>query len=104
VLRRLRIVSLPPTDYIRYEHAVTPYNIEAGEDVRWLSRRDAADLALPGADCWIFDGTAIRWSHFAGDGAYVGEGFTADPKVSAFCAEAFEKAWARAVRHAEFVF
>lgn len=36
VMRRARIVSEPVTDHIRYEHAITPLNLQAGEDVRWL--------------------------------------------------------------------
>ena len=37
--RRLRIVSEPLSDYIRWEHALTAVNVAAGEQVRWLSRR-----------------------------------------------------------------
>jgi hypothetical protein len=36
VMRRAGIVSEPVTDHIRYEHAITPLNLRAGEDVRWL--------------------------------------------------------------------
>src|SRR5581483_7992998 len=49
-VRRARIVSEPVTDYIRWEHAITPANLAAGERVSWLPRHRAADLALPGAD------------------------------------------------------
>ncbi|MEU0403764.1 DUF6879 family protein [Streptomyces sp. NPDC006197] len=42
VMRRARIVSEPVTDYIRYKHAITPLNLQAGEDVRWLPRRHAS--------------------------------------------------------------
>jgi hypothetical protein len=31
-------------------------NAAAGEDVRWLPRRRASDLALPGTDFWVLDG------------------------------------------------
>lgn len=46
-VRRLRIVSEPVSRYIRFEHAGTDLIIEAGEVVRWLPRRNAADLAIP---------------------------------------------------------
>lgn len=39
VMRRARVISEPVTDYIRYEHALTPVNIAVGERVRWLPRR-----------------------------------------------------------------
>jgi Family of unknown function (DUF6879) len=30
-------------------------NIAAGEEVRWLPRRRASDLRLPGNDFWLLD-------------------------------------------------
>jgi hypothetical protein len=101
-VRRLRVVSLPPSDYIRFEHATTGHNVAAGEEVRWLSRRDAADLVLPGTDCWIFDGRAVWWNFFDGNGNYTGQGFTANPHVSDLYASAFEATWKRATPHAQF--
>jgi hypothetical protein len=46
-IRRVRVVSEPLSDYLRWEHACTAVNIEAGEDIRWLPRTKAADLMLP---------------------------------------------------------
>jgi hypothetical protein len=54
-MRRVRVISEPASPYMRWEHASTQLNIEAGEDIRWLPRTQAADLLLPGADCWVFD-------------------------------------------------
>ena len=59
-IRRVRVVSEPLSDYLRWEHACTAVNIEAGEEIRWLSRTKAADLMLPGADCWVFDHRVVR--------------------------------------------
>lgn len=44
-VRRARIVSELVTDYIRYEHASPAVNLHAGEEVRWLPRRHASDIA-----------------------------------------------------------
>lgn len=63
VMRRARIVSEPVTDYIRYEHAITPVNLQAGEDVRWLPRRHASDIPLPGNDIWLLDGRIVQFHH-----------------------------------------
>ncbi|MGH3549872.1 MAG: DUF6879 family protein [Pseudonocardiaceae bacterium] len=41
-LRRLRIVSEPVTDYIRFEWLDATKLVAAGEDVRWLPRRKAS--------------------------------------------------------------
>ncbi|MGA5216616.1 DUF6879 family protein [Streptomyces cinereoruber] len=102
VMRRARIVSVPVSEYIRYEHAGTHLNIEAGELIRWLPRPEAATLALPGADFWLFDDRLIRFGHFAGDGEFVSHELNDDPEVVKFCADAFESVWERATPHEGF--
>ena len=105
-VRRVRIVSTPPSEYIRFEHFTTAEIIAAGEDVRWLSRRDASDLALPGNDFWLIDGDEIHFLHFDGDGdfpaGYQQWAASRDPQLIAFCVRSFESAWSRATPHAEF--
>jgi hypothetical protein len=102
-VRRARIISKPATDYIRFEHEVTPAaNIAAGEHVRWLSRPQASDLALPGNDFWLFDGTAVLFNYFSGDGAPAGTELRDEPAVVKLCAAAFEAVWDRAVEHGEY--
>jgi hypothetical protein len=102
VMRRARIVSEPVTDYIRFEHAGTVNNIAAGEQVRWLPRRRASDIALPGNDFWLFDDRLVEWNHFTGDGELVGHELNGDPAVVRLCASAFEAVWERAVPHTEY--
>jgi hypothetical protein len=58
-LRRLRIVSEPVTDYIRFEWLDADELVKAGEDVRWLPRQRASGLLLPGNDLWSFDGETV---------------------------------------------
>lgn len=101
-VRRARIVSEPVSDYIRFEHAGTPVNVEAGEQVRWLARRRASDIALPGNDFWLIDGRVIRWNHFTGDGASGGGEISEDPAAAKLCADAFETVWARATPHQDY--
>ncbi|WP_129839754.1 DUF6879 family protein [Streptomyces sp. RFCAC02] len=99
VVRRARIVSEPVSEYIRFEHSFTFTNVAAGEQVRWLPRRRASDIALPGNDFWLFDETWVHWNHFAGDGTWTGEEITDDPAAAKFCAEAFAAVWDRATPH-----
>ncbi|MEU3986910.1 DUF6879 family protein [Streptomyces platensis] len=101
-VRRARIVSEPVSDYIRFEHAGTTVNLSAGEEVRWLPRRRASDIALPGNDFWLFDGHLIRWNHFAGNGSSGGPEIADDPVTAKLCSEAFEAVWARAVPHERY--
>lgn len=102
VVRRARIVSEPVSDYIRFEHAGTRANLQAGEQVRWLPRRRASDLALPGNDFWLLDGRLIRWNHFTGDGASAGPELSDDPAAAKLCADAFEAVWQRAIPHDQY--
>jgi hypothetical protein len=103
-MRRARIFSDPPSDYIRFEHATTVVNVAAGEQVRWLPRREASDLQLPGNDIWLFDDRLVQFNVFAGDGRWVHTDFSEDPAVIKFCASAFESVWSRAKDHADFAF
>lgn len=104
VVRRARIVSEPVSDYTRFLYDGTFTNVAAGEQVRWLPRMRASDIALPGNDFWLFDEQWVRWNHFAGDGSSLGGEITNDPAAAKLCTEAFEAVWARArparpVRH-----
>ena len=100
-VRRLRIVSEPVSDYIRWEHAVTAANIAAGESVRWLSRRTCPDVAVVPFDFWVFDSTTVLVNHFAGDGSWPEPSaeIRMEPALVKLVAESFESAWSRGVAH-----
>lgn len=102
VVRRARIVSEPVSDYIRYEHAATQVNLDAGEQVRWLARRRASDIALPGNDFWLIDDRLIRWNHFTGAGGSAGGEISEDQAAVKLCAEAFETVWSRGIPHVDY--
>ncbi len=102
VVRRARIVSEPVTDYIRFEHTGTVVNVAAGEEVRWLPRRMASDLALPGNDLWLIDGKRVMFHWFTGDGDWAGHEFNEDPATVKMVTDAFETVWQRAVPHVQY--
>ncbi|WP_405729298.1 hypothetical protein OG607_28180 [Streptomyces sp. NBC_01537] len=104
IVRRARVVSEPVTDYIRYEHAGTPVNVQAGEEVRWLPRRQASDIALPGNDCWVFDGETVLFNHFSGDGNWSEPGWEVrtEPAVARLASTAFETVWERGIPHEKY--
>ncbi|MEV6526771.1 DUF6879 family protein [Longispora sp. NPDC051575] len=102
-IRRARIVSEPISDYIRFEYDVTNgHNIKAGEHVRWLPRREASALALPGNGYWLFDGKTVLFNHFDGDGNMTGEEVVTDPEVVQLCDSAFEAVWHVATPHQDY--
>ncbi|MFJ8476234.1 DUF6879 family protein [Kitasatospora sp. NPDC094011] len=103
VMRRARIVSEPVTAYIRWEHAITErHNIALGEQVRWLPRSKASDLALPGNDLWLIDDRLVLFHWFTGDGEWAGHEFTEGPATVKMVATAFEAVWDRATPHAQY--
>ncbi|MFI0941165.1 DUF6879 family protein [Streptomyces sp. NPDC021020] len=103
-VHRARVISEPVTSYIRYEHAGTAVNVLAGEEVRWLPRRQAADLLLPGCDLWVFDGEAVLFNHFTGVGDWADPDIelTTDPAVVKQCVDAFDAVWNRGIPHDQY--
>ena len=101
-LRRLRIISEPVSEYIRFEWLDAAQLVRAGEDVRWLPRRQTSTLLLPGNDFWMFDRETVAFTHFSGDGHVLDREVTTDPTIVATCAVAFEDAWKIAIPHAEY--
>ena len=102
-VRRARVVSEPVSDYIRFEHAVTAaLNIAAGEEVRWLPRRQASDIALPGNDFWLFDDRSVMLNHFSGSGESVAHEVTDNRALIKLCASAFLAVWERAIPHKDY--
>lgn len=101
--RRARIVSEPITGYIRFEYETTSeLNVAAGEQVRWLPRRQASDLRLPGNDFWVFDERLVLFHHFSGDGEVLDHELSDDPGAIKLCVSAFEAVWVRAIDHQDY--
>ncbi|MFH8476557.1 DUF6879 family protein [Streptomyces sp. NPDC018000] len=104
VMRRLRVVSEPLSDYVRYECNGTFTNVAAGEDVRWLPRSRARDLLLPALDGWVMDEETVILHHFSGEGRWTGPGMEVvhDPVLAGRYVSAYEAAWEQAIPHAEY--
>lgn len=101
--RRLRIVSEPVSDYIRWEHAISHGNVKAGEELRWLPRRLAYDLVHPVADYFMFDQRLIRHNFTAGDGADTGDmKYVTDPRQIVPVVGHFEMLWERGIPHEHY--
>lgn len=101
--RRLRIVSEPVSDYIRWEHAISYGNIEAGEELRWLPRHLAFDLPHPAADFFMWDQRLIAYNFTGGDGIDTGRmEYVADPRSILPVVGMFEMLWERGIPHADY--
>lgn len=102
--QRARVISVPASDYIRFEYAITPWsNLAPGEQVRWLERPRARALALPPCDFWQFDDGLVCWVYQSGHGEAAGYDLSKDVAEVELCSAAFEAVWQRATDHREFV-
>ncbi|WP_374403268.1 DUF6879 family protein [Streptomyces sp. 35G-GA-8] len=104
VMRRLRVVSEPLSDYLRYEYDGTFTNVAAGEIVRWLPRSRTRDLLLPALDGWVMDERRLILHHFSGEGQWTGPGMEVcpDPALAKQYVTAYEAAWERAIPHTQY--
>lgn len=99
VIRRARLYSEPESDYIRVGRDLTWQLIKAGEDVRWLSRRNAGQLLVPVNDFWLIDGRTLAIAHHGGAGELVDVEISEDPTLAHVYSQAFEAVWAEARPH-----
>jgi len=53
--QRVRIVSVPLSDWTRYGIEVARLSVQAGEDIRYLRRDLAEQIGLRPLDTWLFD-------------------------------------------------
>lgn len=100
--KRVRVVSEPLSDYIRWEHAATRFNQEAGEDIRWLPRQHPSAEGLPERDFWLFDDAWVCVLHFdEDDKPHRYEVIVSPEEVDRHCRWR-DIAWTYAVPHSEY--
>lgn len=80
--QRVRIVSVPPSNYTRYGIEVARLSVQAGEDIRYLRRDVAEQLGLKPYDAWLFDDARLVSLHFNdADDTFAGAELVTDPEV-----------------------
>lgn len=102
-MTRVRVVTVPHSDYTRWGLTVAPLNIAAGEDIRWLPRRLAKGIEFPPQDYWLFDDRRVVFTEFHEDGRFLGGTEATGPQVVAQCRQAHEQVWSRAISHAQYM-
>jgi hypothetical protein len=101
-VQRVRVMDEPPTPYQRFELAVTPHNLDIGEDIRVIVRSTAVALALPACDFWLFDDQRVVSMDFDAHGVLKGAEVTDDPSRVASCQAARDLALAHAMTYAVY--
>jgi Family of unknown function (DUF6879) len=67
------------SDWSRYSHALSQHNVAAGEDIRYLDRRQAPDL--PDHDYWLFDSSNLFIMRFDEADRFIGAEPLDDPTM-----------------------
>jgi hypothetical protein len=101
-IARVRVVSVPHGDYTRWGLTVAALNIQAGEDIRWLPRHLAHDMALTADDFWLFDDDRVVFTIFEPNGRFGGGAQTVDPLIVEHCRRARDQVWSKAIPTHEY--
>lgn len=99
--RRVRVVSAPLTEYARYSLWVAQFNVEAGEDIRYLTRSDIPDNLI-NFDYWLFDSRIAARMHFDPDDVLLGFDLVTDPRTIVELNYWRDAAWHHAITRDEF--
>lgn len=100
-MERVRVVSQPFSDYTRYGLWLCQYNTQAGEDIRYLDRKDAA--GLPDHDYWLFDSSRLYIVRFTDTDELLGAEPVEDPATIIQHGIWRDAAWQRAVPYRDFM-
>ncbi|RZT12901.1 hypothetical protein EV649_7270 [Kribbella sp. VKM Ac-2569] len=98
---RVRVVTIPLTDYSRFGLWCSEFTTEAGEDIRYLPR-DQADADVPRHDYWLFDSRILVRMEFDDNDAFLGTELISDPAEIVQHNYWRDAAWHRAVRRDDF--
>lgn len=101
-LRRIKVLSEPPSEYMRFALDMAGAIVDAGEDIRWLPRRLTSTLLLPGNDFFVLDDESVVFNVLDGDDGRAEQQLWTDPDVVGTCRAAFETAWKLAVPHRDY--
>ncbi|TCO64968.1 DUF6879 family protein [Actinocrispum wychmicini] len=93
---RIRVLTEPLTDYLRFELSFTHLNVQAGEEVRVMHQSRARELGLPEQDFWLWDDERVAAMHFDENGFDYAEVVTDPAQVREF-REIRARAWEDAV-------
>ncbi|WP_245998049.1 DUF6879 family protein [Nocardia pseudobrasiliensis] len=102
-MSRIRVVTVPHTDYQRWVLTVTALNVEAGEDIRYLPRNLAGDI--PSDDWWLIDNERVAYTLSDHEGRAIGGvGVTTDPNILSYCRSERERLWSSGEPYSEYAY
>ncbi|MGH3327543.1 MAG: DUF6879 family protein [Streptomycetales bacterium] len=99
---RVRVVTLPLTDYSRFGVWCAQFTNGAGEDIHYLTRDKAETAGLPNDDYWLFDSRKLVRMHFDDNDAFLGGEVIEDAAEIVKHNYWRDAAWHHAVRRDDF--
>lgn len=99
---RVRVVSMPLSDYSRFGVWCAQFTNAAGEDIRYLPRDQADAKKLPRHDYWLFDSRKLVRLHFDNSDVFLGGEVVEDPAVIMEHNYWRDAAWHHAARRDDF--
>ncbi|QIS21021.1 DUF6879 family protein [Nocardia terpenica] len=99
-MRRVRVVTVPHTDYQRWSLIVAKRNIDAGEDIRYLPRHLAGEV--PPDDWWLMDDERVIFNLVDQQLKSAGIAITTDPRIIEYCQGVKQRLWSLATPHADY--
>ncbi|HKN52137.1 MAG TPA: hypothetical protein VJX66_06545 [Amycolatopsis sp.] len=99
--RRVRVVSLPPSDYNRYGLWSSQFTVADGDDIRYLDRAKASP-ELPDHDFWLFDSRTLVRMNFDEDDRPLRHEIVEDPAEIVKHNYWRDVAWHHAVKREDF--
>ncbi|WP_330232457.1 hypothetical protein OHA40_08195 [Nocardia sp. NBC_00508] len=99
-MSRIRVVTVPHSDYQRWLLSVTRSSVEAGEDIRYVPRHLAGEVPLD--DWWLFDDERVAFNLVDQAGKPAGAAVTTDPDIAAYCRGVKARLWTLATPFAEY--
>jgi len=103
---RVHIIDRPLTPYMRFELAVYPQNVAAGEAIYIAERAAHPGLAALTEDFWLFDGDTnptVVWIRYTAEGSVLGWERTEQEGDVERCCQQRDLAMAHAVSLGEFL-
>lgn len=99
--QRVRMLTDPLTEYLRWMLDTTFLNLDAGEDIRWISQQQAAKLGMPDYDFYLLDDERVLRLQF-GDHGLTGAEMVTDSGDVARHRGWRDLAWDAAIPHVEY--
>jgi plastocyanin len=101
-LRRVKVVSVPLSEYQRFAFDYSAHAVDAGEDIRWVPRRLVSTVLLPGNDFFVLDDDFVIFNVLDGANDRAEQQLYRDADVVKLCRDSFDAAWEVSIPHREY--